>query len=432
MISFQTLTPTGKVLDRFSDVIEIQSMRKINDFGFISLVVSAYHPALSSLQYLNRLYLYRSNPAYGLDWYLENYGIILFQQWYYDYGKIPFYIVIALHPNWLLSTRIVNWKAGTPGYSYFSAVPAETIAKSLVSTNCLAGMADASAGRERDGGAFLAPLTVQTDSASGNVLNWYCSFQNLLVTLRRLAAVGGGDFDLIPVGEGYEFQWFPGQRGFDLSPSVIFSLERGNMSSPVYTIDHRDEKTVCSVGGLGSGILRIVDHAYSSVYSPANDIESFTQAYNAHSIGAMQTAGANYLARHTANPQLTFDLLQLPSTYYGKHYALGDLVTVRNPFTNTDYVSKIVSVDLHLRPVSPSSSSPRAEEISIGIDYDVTDLPDDIPEAVQDYITIDNLENPILDADTFDDLSDPIFTIDGGSFTMPFLSEGISGGSFAL
>lgn len=428
MYSFIIHDAAGAAVERFSDVLAFDSQRVVNGIGSLTFSLPANHPAVASIGHLALVSLYRREPAQGLAWTLENCGLALSRGWSYpDNGSTgaPIFTCTALHPNWLLSTRIVYWKAGTSGRSYFSETPAETIAKTLVAANA-AALSGAADGRERDGWDTLRPITVQADGAGGPILTWQCAYHNLLATLQRLAALSGADFDLLPQGGGYEFRWYPDGLGSDRAAQVIFSIERGNIANPAYELDRRKEKTVAVAGGRGQGILRRTLHACSTAYSPENDIEGFTTSYQAETNAGMLAVAGHYLARCAAPARLTFDVLQMPSTCYGVHYFLGDRVTVRNPFTAQDYPARVLAARIAFCQPQPG----RAAAPLIQIDLGETGALDAFPETLEELQTADSGEIDGLDAAAFNDPEAVIFTLDAGPFAVVYLSAGVSGGAF--
>ncbi len=432
MYTFVIQNRAGQIVERFSDVLEFDSRRVVNGVGSLTFSLPAGHPAVPAIGHLAMVMLYRREPTQSLNWALENYGLVLERRWSYPAApagaaRLPRFSCTALHPNWLLSTRIVYWKAATPGRSSFSDVPAETIAKTLVAANAgsLSGAAD---GRERDGWDTPLPISIQTDASSGPNLDWHCAYHNLLGTLQRLAAVSGADFDLAPQGNGYEFRWYPNGLGSDRRAQVIFSIERGNLANPCYELDRRAEKSVAVVGGRGLGILRRTLHASSVDYSPDNDIEGFTSSYQAESVAAMLSVANDYLARHVAPAHLTFDVLQIPSTYYGKHYFLGDWVCVRNPFTGQNFDARVQTARITF--IQPDADHPAAApSIQIDLGSQTTGM-DTFPDLLEDLQTAETGAEEVLDAATFDDAEPILFHLEAGSFGGVYLSAGLSGGSF--
>ena len=261
---------------------------------------------------------------------------------------------IAVHPNWILSTRHVAFKAGTENYSKFTTQKVESIAKVLVKFN-VTGFALAIYGRIRDGNYTAWGINVEADGAHGPWIDYCCAYYNLLETLQKLAVIGLGDFDMVPYVSGYEFRWYDGQLGTDRTTTTLFAVERGNMANPVYSLDNRSEQTIALVGGQGEGVNRNVVVRQGSGYSITNDIEHFLHATHIVTTAGLESFGDRYLLNHKAINSFTFDVLQTPSTQYGLHYFLGDKVTIRNPFTLVDTATKVVATTIILLPYEPEN-----------------------------------------------------------------------------
>jgi hypothetical protein len=413
----------GNQLERFADFISLESRQQVNIPGYIEFVISADHASIANINHFTLIKLYRKNTDVAMGWTLENYGLVLSREWSYDPLLGYVFKVIAVHPLWLLSTRHVAWKAGSADRSKFTAQPAETIAKSLVLYN-ITSTATIAAGRECEGSYTAVPVTTQADAATGASLEWFCAYQNLLETLQQLSIVGGGDFNLVPSGSGYEFRWYNGQLGIDRSASVLFSSERGNLANAVYTFDRREEKTVAIIGGQGEGSLRMVAIRQGLDYNEDDNVlEGFVYAVNTVTFPGLQAQGDRYLLKKRAVPKLTFDVIQTASQFYGLHYFVGDLVTVRNPYTLVDTVCKVADVLISLKVYSP-------EVVKIYLEPAGQQEISDLDDQVNVINTTDNMPNDTLDGQFFT-TTDYNFALDADLFTASYLADDVSGGDFA-
>lgn len=342
----------GDQIGRFSDFIDLQSYREVNGIGFISFSISADHLAIPDLVHLTKVSLWRKDTS--IPYYLENYGFILSRKWSFHPTLGRILTCIAVHPNWILSTRIVAWKSGTVNRSKFINQRVETIAKTLVLYNAT-GVALASAGRIRNGNYVAWGMNVEADALHGPLIDYYCSYYNLLGALQKLSVIGVGDFDMVPYVAGYEFRWYDGQLGTDRTTTTLFAVECGNMFNPVYSMDNRAEQTIAIVGGQGEGVARDVVVRQGSGYSITNDIEHFLYATYIVTTAGLQSEGDRYLLNHKAINSFSFNALQTFSTQYGLHYFLGDKITIRNPFTNVDTAAKVISSSITLLPFEPDN-----------------------------------------------------------------------------
>jgi hypothetical protein len=194
---------------------------------------------------------------------------------------------------------------------------------------------------------------VEADGANGNTLDWNCAFDNLLVSLQELARVAGGDFDLVKTAAAtWEFRWYTGQLGTDRSATVEISLDRGNMGVPVKSWNKRiREKTVAIVMGQGVEDDRDYEIRTGTNYNVStNNREIYVNASDVPqgNSGELQDRGDEKLDALEARDLLDFTVVQTASSRYKVHYALGDLVTVVNPYDGSSGTHKISDVTISL------------------------------------------------------------------------------------
>jgi hypothetical protein len=321
-----------------TDFSSLTYTRRVNAPGLLQVVLQGNHPVLSNLADKWQIEVWRK-PAGG-SFARDFVGLARQDEFYY--GDKSSAVLTCPGLMTMLAWRIVNWYAGTANRSEFNATAAETIMKTLVNYNA-GSSATTGNGRLRNGA--ITGLTVETDGANGNSLDWFCSYENLLETLQQLALVAGGDFDLVKTSAtAWQMRWYTGQLGTDRTASVIFALERGNMANPQYKYLRMAEKTVAMVGGQGEGSGRSIVIRTGDTYSASNDIEMFVSANDVDTTAGLQARGDVALSEAKAQTQFAFDVLQTPATLYGTHYVLGDLVAAVNPFTG-------VSIDLKIDQV---------------------------------------------------------------------------------
>lgn len=300
----------------------------VNEAGMASLTLESSHPATAELGLDWQMEVWRREPSVALDWYVEYTGLLRDAE--RRASDAGLYATTYLFPGILslLGRAIVAYPTGTSGRSAFSGAKAESIAKALVTYNATA------AGSLADG-RFIAAgvpwVTVASDAASGPALDFSCPYRNLLSALADLAAVGGGDFDLVRAGAlAWEFRWYPGQRGADRRNSVVFSLGYGNMSSPSLRWNTLDERTVAVVGGQGEEAARLIvvrtGANYAAGYGAA---ELFADARLYSTVAGLEAAGDAVLQEAQGRVAIQFEVIQTASSFYGLHYGLGDIVTAR-------------------------------------------------------------------------------------------------------
>lgn len=338
------LTAAGVKLAEVTDFLALSYQRRVNAPGLLSFTLPGDHPVLSDIEHNSQVIVYRRNPEMGLAaWTPDFYGLYRGQR--RQHTDHDLFVAACPGVLTMLAWRIIAWKAGVTNRSRFDDKPAETIMKTLVQYNAGASATTAN-GRIRDG--VIEGITVAADGGFGNVISKGCAYENLLEALQEIAAIGGGDFDLVKTGAAtWQFRWYTGQRGTDRTDSVLFALERGNMAAPEYTHDRVDERTVCIVAGQGEESDRAVEVRTGPDYAADNDIETFVEASDLTTTAGLQSRGDTELEESRARQQFEFGVLQTPGCFYGVHYTLGDLVKARyGPVSLTQKIVGIsVSVD---------------------------------------------------------------------------------------
>lgn len=315
--------------------------RYVNAPGYFSFSINTFHPAFQYVVNDAIVVIWRRNVTQGLDWYIEFTGLV--RQTRREYKTYDELTVSGSGSLSLLARRYILYYANTANRTLFASVPAETIMKTLVDYN--AG-ASATVGNSRLRAGTIAGLSVQANGAQGNAMPLACAYDNLLSTLQFISTTGGGggDFDLVLTsGANYEFRFYPGQFGTDRTATILFALEYGNMANPVYTINRFEQKTVAVVGGQGQDSGRAIAVRTGSEYATGIDIELFVDGRNESTTAALEKRGDIALdANKNKLKSFSFDVLQVPSYFYGQHYFLGDLVSYR--YTDISGTIKIIGV----------------------------------------------------------------------------------------
>lgn len=331
--------------------------KQVNSPGIISLTLYGEHKILKSIQDKWKLEVWRK-PDNGI-WAKEITGLLRSLKW--KYANKPSAILTGNGILSILAWRHVLYSAGVEDRTKFTNKKAESIAKDLVKYNAT-NLATTGNGRLRDGS--INGLSVSTNNNTGNTINWFCAYDNLLATLQELSKIGDGDFDLIQTSpNNYEFMWYPQQLGTNRTDSVLIAMERGNMANPVYTDERSAEKSVAIVGGQGELSDRAIEIVTGGNYNIThNNIETFVSATDVDNQQGLITRGNQRLQETKVIRTFSFEVIQTPGCEYGKHYFLGDIVSVKNPYMNEVYSMKIASVGVSL-------DSNGKETIKIGVEY---------------------------------------------------------------
>lgn len=319
----------------------LEYQARVNYPGSAKFGIAGDDPILAMLEPGWRMDIWRELP--NGEWAREHISLIDGIEWTYTDRSQA--VISASGPLSLLGKRRVAWYANTANRTAFTNVPAETISKTLVSYN--AGPAATLANGRRLAGINSA-ISVETDLGRGNRQDWFCAWANLLETLQKLAMVGGGDFDLVQAGSGYQFKWFPGQRGTDRTASQVFSLERGNMADPVYKLSTAAMSNVVIVGGKGEDSARQIRIVQSAEYTAATQAEAFLDATDVDTNAGLDARGNAKLDELKSKRDFGFRILQTAAANYGVDYGLGDLVKAINPITGETLVVKIDTAQVSL------------------------------------------------------------------------------------
>lgn len=313
--------------------------KKVNHPGFLIFTLRGDHELLASLADKWQVEVWRKPE--GEVWARDFVGAYRQPEWSHS-GK-PNFIGYCPGLMSIIGWRHVLWYAGTADRSAFTTEKAETIMNTLVSYNACAAATVAN-GRLREGA--ITGLTVEADGAAGNTVDWFCSYDNLLESIQKLAVIAGGDFDVVKTSStAWQWRFYTGQLGTDRSASVSFSMERGNMTEVKYRISRLDERTVVAVGGQGEQSDREVVIVTGTNYNvTTNNIEAFLNATDVSSTAGLTDRGDGYLAKVEAREEFTFEGIQTPLTRYGVNYFLGDLVDAVNPINNVSYTAKVNQV----------------------------------------------------------------------------------------
>lgn len=331
----------GNLLHIVTDARTFSYTKEVNAPGVLTYELDPDHASIADLELDGVIEVWRADLEQDIDWYCDFYGFYRGEQRVADSDGNSVFRVQVVDQMDLLNRSIIAYPAETFGRTQFVITPAETIAKSLVRHNATVD-GDTADGRKRNVG--ITRVTIETDGGRGNTLDVQCAWRPLLSVLQDIAASGGGDFNVIPnVGGTWEFTWYPGQLGTDRSSSLVFALEYGNITNPKLTRSYLSEKTIAIVGGQGQEAARtVVVRAGANYVADYNEKEVFVDARNISTTNGLQQYGDAVLSELRARDTLSFDVLQVPQTLYGRDYFLGDLVTGR--YSEFSAVKKIQKV----------------------------------------------------------------------------------------
>jgi hypothetical protein len=304
--------------------------RQVNSPGLLRLELPADHPSLP-LADKTQVVVWRRDTRHDVDWYREFVGLFRDEEHIRTTSKRT---TVLLCPGLMsiLGWYHVLWDANTANRTVFTTAKAETVMKTLATYNATSS---ATTGNGRDRTAPLYGISVEADAAGGNTIDWTASrTHTLLEELQAIAKVAGGDFDLeYTNGTTRTFTFYSGQLGDDLSATVTFAENLGNMDNIKFQRTRSTERTAAVVGGQGAESSRDIVVRTGANYSSGNDIETFVDARNVAkgSTAALQARGDKRLDELEARDVFTFDVVQTDGIYYQGSYRLGDLVSAVRP-----------------------------------------------------------------------------------------------------
>lgn len=311
----------------FSDFLSLTYRKQVNAPGMLQFAISDQHPALDLTEQDGQIEVWRRDDANSLANYCDFYGLIGQEERQQNDSGLSTVTYSCPGQMDLLSRAIVAYPAGTNNRSVFSNIKAETVMKTLVARNATSSGTTGD-GRVRNVDTWGGYISVEADGAGGNAVNVACAWANLLEALQDVARIGNLDFSLVKTGaQAWQFQTDT-TLGDDRSATVIFSPQRGNMRNPRLVRWRLNEKTVAVVGGRGQESERAtVTRTGTNYVATYNSKEVFVQATQVSTTAGLNNAGDIRLDELESRDDITWDVIQVPSTLYGKHYFLGDLVT---------------------------------------------------------------------------------------------------------
>lgn len=330
----------------------------VNEIGSGAFVINAESAVAETLCPLGvptldmQVEFWRRDPDESIDPYCDFYGFLRDREYETDANGQVRLIIYLVEQSDYLRRAIIAYPANTSNRTLFSAVATETILKTLVTRNATSSGTTGD-GREANVDAWGAFVSVEADAAGGTTQTKACAWRNLYEVLREVAETGGVDFSFTRTGaQAWEFgvSSLLGTDRTSGSGAVTFSLVFGNMRAPTLRSNRRSEKTVAYAGGQGTDSSRTVERRTGTNYNATyNSYELFVNANQYSTSAGLQTEADARLEELRSRDSLSFDVIQVPSTLYGKHYFLGDLVNAYfRGFSFTPQIRR-VSIDVRAR-----------------------------------------------------------------------------------
>lgn len=168
-------------------------------------------------------------------------------------------------------------------------------------------------------------LTLAADPVAGSVVTGRARF-DLLNDLLRQLALAGGDLTFRVFDDGENALVFEVAERRDLSDTVVFSPELGNVARFEFRVGVPSATRVV-VGGAGEGTARDFLVADEGV-ERFGVIEQFVDARQASASDELAQATVEALADAGQPAQLLLEPLDTEAVRFGRDYRVGDVVTV--------------------------------------------------------------------------------------------------------
>lgn len=305
----------------------------VNEIGMGAFTLNATSDVLDALEsggepiLDTQIEVWRWDDLNEIEPYCDFYAFLRDRNYDSDENGNATYTAILAEQNDLLRRSAILYRANTANRSFFSNVATETILKTLVTRNATSSGTTAD-GRDRNVDAWGAFVSVEADGAGGASQTVSCMGENLHDVLQAVANAGGLNYSLVKTGaRAWQFRTDT-TLGDDRTADVVFSESFGNMRRASLHSNNRMEKTVVTAGGQGTNSDRMVRSRTGDNYdATTNSYEVFYNASQYSTGVGLESAADERLRELRAQDELFFEVLQVPSSLYGEHYFLGDLVT---------------------------------------------------------------------------------------------------------
>lgn len=328
----------------------------VNEIGVGAFTIHADSDALDSLVedgdpiLDTQVEIWRRDDDNNLEPYCDFYGFLRDHEFSTDDNGTTTYTALLAEQVDLLRRSIVAYRKNIANRSYFDGVATETIMKTLVQYNATSSGTTAD-GRDRNVDPWGTYISVDSDDGEGDIQTVSCADRNLFDILREIGENGGQDIWFVKTGaRAWEFRT-DNKLGDDRTDTVTFSLLHGNMRRPTLRSNRRAERTVAIVGGQGiDGDRDMAVRTGANYNGTVNSYEVFVNASQYSTSDGLDSAGDVRLEQLRARDQISFDVIQVPSTIYGRDYFMGDVVTAH--YLGKSYTPRIMRVAVSVQASS--------------------------------------------------------------------------------
>ena len=187
---------------------------------------------------------------------------------------------------------------------------------------------------------------------------WSARFEQLDELLEHIGAYCDAGFSIVPdfARKKLVFTYLPGRdmTGAHSGRHVLFGMHMGNVSQTTWLEQAQQAKNAAVVGGAGEDENRLIYAVCPGGETGEMRREMFVDAGSLSEIAELLQEGERRLAEKGVSRAIRADVVNTPSCRYGKHWDLGDLVTV---------VARGASMQARITQVQESHEAGRAVKI---------------------------------------------------------------------
>lgn len=341
-------TDTGRQLALLDQTLGFSISRVISDIGTFSMTLPAtFDKTLLQPDYMVQFWRAPTATAQLALWRVY----FLRRRFFETRGARETIRIEGPDVNDLMRRRIVAYYAGSTQATKFAE--ADDVMKEIVSEAIIDGVNPAP-----DAGTRVwADLSVQADSSDGPILRASFAWKrvlDVLIDLSKASREAGTEvfWDIQPLtisGSSitFEFRTFTGQPGQDLTSSIVFEQERGNLEDPFLDEDWTQEINYVYAGGQGQGeareVQQVSDAARYNISQWAR-IEGTADARNQSSANATREAGR--AALEIGRPRRKFGGIPVDTagTRFGVDWDHGDKIRAKYQGDEFDAIIRVTNI----------------------------------------------------------------------------------------
>ena len=342
--------------------LDIAVVHKVNTPSVATFKVNRNAPVVSDLDEGYIIEIIRSDPAVGMQAYIEFTGFIRF--WNRSFGENPILSVTAVDAKSIMQSRIVAWYPNLLGVSFFKTSVYTTASSIMVElwnrnvgSQAFGNPPYFGAGLSRRYGFGLqrwsdgrvTTATNATNLGIGTAIEVSCSGENVLNAMVKVADTGDLDFDVRFTIATLNYSLFYADNlGTDRRSYVKFSQENNTVGNLNRTTNVMNYASLFYAVGKGKDKnnmrSRYPTTAPTGVelreaYVKGADQTTTTQLFN--------LAFSRFRRQRLSINAFDIEVLQSGVWRYGRDYFLGDLVYV-DVNTGTSLTRKVYAVSLSI------------------------------------------------------------------------------------